>query len=83
MPVMPTMNGWVTRKIGVDMEVERPVQMVVVDYICDECEKGKMIQRGHPKSTVIPWQYPHQCDNCGHWQLLDEPSYPRTEWREL
>ena len=83
MLVMPTMNGWVTRKNGTDMEVIRPVQMVVVDYICDECEKGKMIQRGHPRRTEALWQYPHQCENCGQWQLLDEPSYPRTEWREL
>ena len=80
---MPTMNGWVTRKIGVDMQVERPVQMVLVEYICDECEKGKMVQKGHPKRREVPWQYPHQCDNCGHVQWLEEPKYPRTEWREL
>lgn len=65
------------------MEVIKPVQMVVIEYICDECGKGKMKQKGHPKRREIPWQYPHQCDNCGHWQFFDEPPYPRTDWREL
>ena len=83
MPVMPTMNGWVTRKNGIDMEVAKPVQMILVEYICDECEKGKMVQKGHPKRREVPWQYPHQCDNCGHVQWLEEPKYPRTTWKEL
>ena len=65
------------------MEVLRPVQMVVIEYICDECEKGKMLRKGNPKTREIPWQYPHQCDNCGYAEYLTEPPYPRTEWREL
>ena len=51
--VMPTMNGWVTRKNGIDMEVAKPVQMILVEYICDECEKGKMVQKGHPKRREV------------------------------
>lgn len=59
------------------MKVVTPAQIVVVEYICDKCEKGKMVQRGHPIRTEIPYQYPHQCDNCSDWQFFDEPPYPR------
>lgn len=65
------------------MEVVKPVQMVLVEYICDECGEGKMVQKGHPERWNIPWRYPHQCDNCGFWMYFPEPIYPRTEWREL
>ena len=65
------------------MQVERPVRMVLVEYVCDECGEGKMVQKGHPKRREIPWKYPHQCENCGHVEFLNEPPYPRTEWREL
>jgi predicted RNA-binding Zn-ribbon protein involved in translation (DUF1610 family) len=65
------------------MQVERPVRMVLVEYVCDECGEGKMVRKGHPDSWETPWKYPHQCGNCGAVEYLAEPPYPRTEWREL
>jgi hypothetical protein len=65
------------------MEYLKPVQMVVIEYYCDMCEEGKMQQKGHPERRGIPWRYPHICDNCGYLQYLDEPPYPRTDWREI
>ena len=65
------------------MEVTKPVQMVVIEYICDECGEGKMKQKGHPERREVPWRYPHQCDNCGHVQFFVEPPYPRTDWRSI
>lgn len=64
-------------------EIAKPVQMVVVEYICDECGKGKMQRHGGIVYTSNPIEIPHKCDNCGHEQNFVEPQYPRIGWKEL
>lgn len=64
-------------------EYVRSVQMVVVDYICDDCGKGKMQRYGGIVYTSNPIQIPHKCDACGFITNLNEPQYPRTGWKEI
>ena len=48
------------------------------------CRAAIRLDRPHLMYKVEKWlKGEHQCENCGQWQLLDEPKYPRTEWREL
>ena len=64
-------------------ELVNPVQMVVVEYICDECGEGKMRRDGDIVFTSNPIQIPHKCDKCGFKINFNEPSYPRTGWRDI
>jgi len=61
----------------------RAVEMIVIDYICDECGKGKMLQNGEIVYMSYPAQIPHKCDNCGAKKTFYEQPYPRTGYREI
>jgi len=50
-----------------------PIDVVCIDYICDICKEGKMIQQGSMNLTDSSNpKYPHTCDKCGHKQEFTE-----------
>jgi len=42
-----------------------PIQVVGVEYICDECGIGAMEPHGQVAWLTDPVQYPHRCSHCG------------------
>lgn len=58
-------------------ESKTEVKTYNVDYICDECGKGKMKREG-PCLTSSPPQYPHICDNCGASVTSRRKYYPHA-----
>jgi hypothetical protein len=52
-----------------------PIQVVGVEYICDECGVGSMERYGEVAWLTNPVQYPHRCSNCGSTEALSE-CYP-------
>jgi len=54
-----------------------PIQVVGVEYICDECGIGTMEPRPDAaiKWSENPVQYPHRCSHCGATARLTE-RYP-------
>jgi hypothetical protein len=50
-------------------------KMMQVNYICDECNKGRMIPTG-AAYMCHPARYIHKCYDCGNIQELDY-MYPR------
>lgn len=55
-------------------EQREQVKTIHVDYICDECGKGKM---EFVAGTIDCWE--HQCEICDHKQILEE-QYPKVEY---
>ena len=47
------------------MEIKTPVNTRMVEYVCDECGEGKMLQEGESVLAIYPPLYPHKCTNCG------------------
>ena len=59
---------------------ETEVKVVLVDMICDKCNKGVMETNGSPKYNNIldlneKPKIPHKCNICGHETDYDT-SYP-------
>lgn len=57
-------------------EITTPVNVVVVDYQCDECKEGNMIT-DNIAMLVHPPKYQHICEKCGCKKELSE-RYPVT-----
>lgn len=55
------------------------VQIVGVDYVCDECHIGLMESTGVALMSNPPW-YPHHCSHCGVKKNFSK-QYP-TVWYE-
>jgi hypothetical protein len=67
--------------LGDDMpEKVKPVQMIVVEYICDKCNEGTMLKHGKIIFLSDSCQIPHRCSNCGFECNFNEPPYPRQGW---
>jgi hypothetical protein len=60
-------------------EVEFPIEMIGVAYLCDEC--GQEMTAGGPMNWTVPATYPHTCPNGHKATLLN--SYPNTGWRRV
>ncbi|CAH0989934.1 hypothetical protein SIN8267_00005 [Sinobacterium norvegicum] len=58
-------------------ETKRPVTPLEVNYICDKCNHGMMME--DPSQAVERQGIDHICVICGHQQTLDS-SYPRYEF---
>lgn len=52
-----------------------PINVVGVDYTCDECGIGAMIPNGNISFLSDPPKFPHLCPNCGATAYLSE-KYP-------
>jgi len=63
-------------------ESKREVKTYNVDYICDECGKGKMKLEGSCL-TSFPTQYPHICDNCGASMTFTKTYYPHVIYEKI
>ena len=47
------------------MEKEIEVKTFKVNYICDECKYGGIMQPSGNALLTDPMLYPHKCNNCG------------------
>lgn len=47
------------------MEMVAEAKTIIVEMICDKCERGKMIPTEEMLCSYPP-QYPHECEKCGH-----------------
>lgn len=61
-------------------EREFEVKPIGVEYVCDECQVGVLVQNGKMITEGIikdDWgpRWPYKCPNCGHTTTLDT-SYP-------
>lgn len=56
-------------------ELSKEVRTYEVSYICDVCEKGKMLPTGVMLASYPP-QYPHRCNACGVENVFDR-KYPQ------
>lgn len=62
-------------------EIKQEVKTFEVDYICDECGKGKMRNAGFVLDSNPP-QYPHRCKECGAKKTFYH-TYPRTVYERV
>lgn len=51
------------------MEKVANAQLILVEYVCDECQQGLMRPNGVMLMSNPP-QYPHQCTNCGSTKVF-------------
>lgn len=58
-------------------ELKREVRPVEVNYLCDSCEQGMMIQSGEMDPTT--GDIPHKCLICEHEQVFQWRPYPRID----
>ena len=56
-----------------------PVEILGVDYICDDCGRGQM-RPEEPAMSLDPPGYRHACNACGVSRILAN-LYPTTGWR--
>ena len=42
---------------------QKPIRLVLIDYLCDKCGIGHMHIRGFVRLVDLP-PYPHICDHC-------------------
>lgn len=50
-------------------ETKKPVQTVLITYVCDKCGAGEMLPTGIMQLTDPP-KWPHRCGACGHEQTF-------------
>lgn len=65
------------------MEIESPVEVLSLEYVCDACHRGRMRPiRGKGESVLAApaVTYPHQCGECGHVAHLSK-LYPDIIYR--
>lgn len=62
-------------------EVDIPLLPVKVEYMCDECEVGKMVPTNAAFLTN-PMQHHHICNKCGHSITLPD-RYPKITYRDV
>ena len=61
------------------MEHEYEVVAIMVKLACDECA-GEM----NPTGVMLmsdPPKYPHECDDCGHTEIVIDRKYPYVKYR--
>lgn len=63
-------------------EREFKVETYGVDYVCDVCNEGIMVQEGKLKIDGENVSYPHRCVSCG--TLVNLPDkYPTVRHRRV
>jgi len=62
------------------MEEKKEVKTFVVNYICDECGKGKMVPTAGIYLTSNPPQWPHECTHCNNTKTF-RICYPYHHFR--
>jgi len=64
------------------MEIETPVEVLSLEYVCDHCHRGKMrpVRQDGPLPAGHPATYKHTCGECGHEALLQK-LYPDIIYR--
>ena len=62
-------------------EAKREVRTVMVEYICDECNKGKLRRTGRTY-PMNPPSLEYRCDHCGEINNFRE-SYPAVRYEEM
>ncbi len=63
------------------METKREVKTIQVDYVCPECDYGKL----RPIGTVLttyPVQFPHKCTECDYTNTFSI-EYPYLEYETI
>jgi hypothetical protein len=63
-------------------QVSKPVQMLLVDEVCDNCGKGMMRPNGNNMITANPPQFEHKCTECDHTAAYPQ-SFPTTGFRTI
>lgn len=61
-------------------QVSKPVQMVVIDEVCDKCGKGMMRPTGSTDTMSDPMVYGHKCTECDHTEQY-QVQYPTTGYQ--
>ncbi len=59
----------------------KPVNVVEVDYLCDDCRIGKMRHTGMSLMST-PAKYPHRCTHCNAHQNFNS-IFPHTGHRKV
>lgn len=63
-------------------QVTKPVQMVKIEYVCDECGEGTMVRDWDaPALMSHPPLFMHECTHCNHRQTLTT-IYPTQGYKE-
>jgi len=65
------------------MEVESPVEVLSLEYVCDNCQRGRMRPVRDTGSSALAAPavtYPHRCGECGHVAHLGK-LYPDIIYR--
>jgi hypothetical protein len=65
-----------------NMEVRTEVNTILVEKICDKCEKGKMVATGK-KLLSFPPLYVHKCNFCDHEETFRDIIYPHYEYEKI
>ena len=63
-------------------EKDTEVKTIMVEYVCDKCERGTMGKDGNVVLTRLPPLFPHKCSNCGHEQNF-KTLYPTIRYRRV
>jgi hypothetical protein len=64
------------------MEFEYPAEIIIIEYECDTCSNGKMVDTGEAMLLVNPPLYPHKCDSCEVVANLNN-RYPTVKHRTV
>ena len=62
------------------MEIETPVEVLSVEYECDQCQRGRMRPVRDTPSAPRSAPYPHRCGECGAVAQLSK-LYPDIIYR--
>ena len=57
------------------------VRTHLVEYRCDKCNNGNMVQNGMATSTYPP-RFGHVCQSCQHTEMFDQV-YPVIKYEKL
>jgi hypothetical protein len=64
------------------MEIEKEVKTFYVQYQCDECKEGSMVQTGTEKACYPPL-VEHRCNECRHIEWFRNKRYPMIKHKEI
>jgi DNA-directed RNA polymerase subunit RPC12/RpoP len=68
-----------TKRSSIVAESKFVVMPVGVEYICDVCKAGVMLESGKPDWSAEVITFPHTCNNCGTQMNLKE-KYPTVRF---
>lgn len=60
-------------------ETHSMVRVKRIDYICDRCGEGRMVNTGYSWMVEADREFCHRCEVCGV-QTTFHTTYPRTEF---